>query len=92
MKEITIILKYAYVKDIILLPNITTPDGYKSRLTISYDIKDINGNFVEVAHKEHFSDATKAMLSYTDYKAWQAANEANFIAADKLDLVNFTGE
>jgi hypothetical protein len=106
MKTITTNLKYAYVKDIVLLPNISTsgtsePDenveteqvtSYKSRLTISYDIKDENGVFVEIAHREHFSDASAQMLSYPDYTAWRIDNEADFIAADKLELVNFTGE
>jgi hypothetical protein len=66
MKTITTNLKYAYVKDIVLLPNIsftetqeveqvegeppaepTTIEGFKSRISISYDIKDENGGFVD---------------------------------------------
>lgn len=106
MKTITTNLKYAYVKDIVLLPNIESKETrtiedseqtyevavYKSRISISYDIKDENGDLVRVAHKEHYSDATENRLSYAEYKAWQVNNEADFIAADKLELVNFTGE
>ena len=100
MKEIITSLKYAFVKDIVLLPNIEiteTVEGepvttYKSRISITYDIKDENYAFVEVAHKEHFSDATESMLSYDEYTAWRIVNEPLFIAADKLELVNFTGE
>ena len=98
MKTITTTIKYAYVKDIVLLPNILFEEKdeegndirlYKTRLSISYDLKDSEGNPVEVAHREHFSDANDRMLSYDNYKAWQAENEAAFIAADKLELAGY---
>lgn len=88
-KIITKEIEYAYVRDMVLLPNIQMDDGYKTRLSISYDLKDTNGVFIEVAHKEHYSTATEAMLTYAEYTAWREDNEADFIAADKLDLAGY---
>jgi len=99
-KEIITTLKYAYVNDITLLPNLQvteTIDGqdvpkYKNRISISYDVKDENGNFVKQEHREHYSDGFDVKMSYTEYKQWQADNEEAFVAADKLDLVNYQPE
>ena len=96
-KEIITILKYAYVKDITLLHNLQvtkTVEGqdvpkYKNRISISYDVKDENGKLVSQEYREHYSDGFDVKMSYIEYKQWQADNEADFIAADKLELVNY---
>lgn len=115
MKTITKTIKYAYVKDIVLLPNIEfketeksiadvvegSPEQispheigketthYKSRISISYELKDENGDFADNAHKEHYSEPSDTMLSYEQYTAWRNENEAAFIAADKEELAGY---
>ena len=97
MKTVTINLKYAYVKDIVLLTNIPftetvedeTVTVYKQRLSFTYDLCDEDKNHIKDAHTEYYSVASETMLSYDQYTAWRNENEPLFIAADKLELAGY---
>jgi len=105
MKTITTVLKYAFPYNYVLLPNLDfqaqneegeTVTTYKSRLTISYDILDENRQVVNIPIEErtkhHYSDASEVMLTQEEIAQWDFDNRLAFVAADKLELINFTGE
>lgn len=89
MKTITTNIAYAYLYNAVLLPNIKTDDGYKTRLTLTYELKDEDGVFIKHESVEHYSDATEDMLPYAEYTEWRNDNEAAFVAADKLELAGY---
>jgi|GEM_PF-6383925 len=96
-KQIITTIEYAYVQTIEFLPNIAFTSneggaGYKHRISIAYELKDVDGKLVGLERREHYSNLYEAMQTYEEYSTWRTTNEAGFIAADKLDLAGYTGD
>lgn len=81
---------YAYVKDITIVPNIPCADNqYRTRISINYELKDADKQFIAFSYIEHYSDLMDKQQSVDDIIKYVNDNLPVFIAADKADLSGY---
>ena len=95
-KSLTVNITAAYVYNMTVLPNIEFIDvvddvpvtKYRNRISIIFDVKGDNVTNPQES-REYYSDPFDAMMTVTEWLAWQAGNAQNFIYAGKQDIAGY---
>lgn len=82
-------VEYAYVIDIRIVPNIEIDGAYKTRISVTYQLKTKDREQIGLKDIEHYSDLEKSRLSADEVVEYINANLAQYIADDKLELSGF---
>ena len=88
-------VEYAYVREVGVIPNLNKRIGegegqattFTHRITISYELKDINKVWIGERTVDHYIDGVK--LSVADMAQLLADNLRPLVRADKLELSGY---
>lgn len=63
--------------------------GYQTILELSYELLDVDRNFLSYKSVLHASDISPVRYTAEQVDTWLTANRYNFILADKLELAGY---
>ena len=85
----TTVVEYAYVNDLVMLPNIEMDGEFKHRISVTFDLRDEDKVHVQYASIEYYSEGYKALQTYKEYTSWRNDNESKFISQGKTQFSGY---